>query len=61
MSTVLPFALEDQIDSGVLINGSVSTQETSEDRRVEDVLAEQTRGEDEASLEPYSEIPENPL
>ncbi len=61
MSTVLPFALEDQIDSGVLINRSVSTQETSEDRQVEDVLAEQTGGEDEASLEPYSEMPENPL
>jgi hypothetical protein len=61
MSTDLPFALEDQIDSGVLINGSGSIQETSENGRVEDVIAEQTGGEDEASLEPHSEIPENPL
>ena len=61
MSSDLPFALEDQIDSGVLINGSVSTQETSEDGPVEDVFAEQTGGEDEASLEPSSEIPEHPL
>ena len=61
MSTDLPFALEDQIDSGILTSGSVSTQETSDDGRLEDVIAEQTGGEDEASLEPHSEIPENPL
>ena len=61
MSTDLPFALEDQIATGVLINRLVSTQQTSEDRQVEDDFAEQTGGEDEASLEPYSEMPENPL
>ena len=58
VSIDLPFALKDQIDSGVQINGSVSTQETSEAGRVEDVFAEQTGGEDEAIQGPYSEIQE---
>ena len=61
VSIDLPFALKDQIDSGVQINGSVSTQETSEAGQVEDVFAEQTGGEDEATQGPYSEIQENPL
>ena len=61
MSTDLPFALEDQIGSGVLINGPVSIQENSDDGQVEDIFAEQSGGEDEASLEPFREIPENPL
>ena len=61
VSIDLPFALKDQIGSGVQINGSVSTHETSEAGQVEDVFAEQTGGEDEATQGPYSEIQENPL